>query len=99
VDRGGSPCGRAPFLVHAYAEIGGLVAAFLLGNVEIAVLTVRDFVLRAHAGPHAEKVGIGREYLDALVRAIGDIELARVDREAVWQGGTRPRPCPARTTV
>src|SRR6266851_7374836 len=70
----------------AYADLRGLVAVFLLGNVEIAVLAARDVVRPAHAGPHAEEVALRREYLDALVRSIGHVKLAvRVDRDAVRQ--------------
>ncbi len=46
----------------------------------------RDVVGAAHAGPLAEEVAVGREDLDALVRPVGDVELAvRVERDAVRQ--------------
>src|SRR5437588_9025777 len=51
----------------ADANLGGLAAVFLLGDVEIAVLAARDVVWPAHAGPLAEEVAVRREYLDALV--------------------------------
>jgi hypothetical protein len=60
----------------AYADVGGLVAVFRLCNVEIAVLAAGDVVRPAHAGPHVEEVAVGREYLGALVRSIGHVELA-----------------------
>src|SRR5712671_1757993 len=70
----------------ADADLRGLAAVFLLGNIEIAVLAARDVVRPAHAGPHAEEVAVRREYLDALVRSIGHVELAvRVERDAVRQ--------------
>jgi hypothetical protein len=46
-----------------------------------------DVVRPANAGPHAEELAAARDYLDALVRSIGHVELAvRVDREAVRRG-------------
>src|SRR5690348_8250278 len=58
----------------ADADIGGLARVLLLGNVEIAVLAARNVVGAAHAGPLAEVVALGCKDLDALVRAVGDIE-------------------------
>src|SRR5580700_10956096 len=70
----------------ADADLRGLAAVFLLGDVEIAILAAGDVVRPAHAGPHAEEVAIRREYLDALVGPVGDVELAvRVERDAVRQ--------------
>src|SRR5580700_7063815 len=62
----------------ADADIGGLARVLLLGNVEIAVLSARNVVGATHAGPLAEVVALGCKDLDALVRAVGDIELAVV---------------------
>src|ERR1017187_5267463 len=70
----------------ADADVRGFVAVFLLGNGERAVLAARDVVRPAHAGPHAEEVAVGGKNLDALVRPVGDVELAvRIDRDAVRQ--------------
>src|ERR1019366_1529813 len=70
----------------AYADISGFATVFLLRDIVIAVLPARDIIRAAHAGPHAEEVAVGREYLDALVRPIGHVELALgVDRDAVRQ--------------
>src|SRR5258708_6880480 len=70
----------------ADADLRRLAVVFLLGNVVIAVLAPRDVVRPAHAGPHAEVVAVRREYLDALVRPVGDVELAlRVEGDAVRQ--------------
>ena len=70
----------------ADADIGGVAAVFLLGDVEIAVLAAGDVVGAAHAGPLAEEVALGREDLDALVRPVGDVELAViVEGDAVRQ--------------
>src|SRR5207244_7445237 len=52
----------------ADADIGGLAIVLLLGDVEIAVPAAGDVVRAPHAGPLAEEVAVGREYLDALVR-------------------------------
>ena len=60
----------------AYANLGGLAVVLLLGDVEIPVLAARDIVRAAHPGPLAEKLAVGREDLDALVRPVGDVELA-----------------------
>src|SRR5690242_6890275 len=70
----------------ADADIGGVAGVFLFSDVEIAVLTARDVVGAAHAGPLAEEVAVGGEDLDALVRPVGDVELAIiVERDAVRQ--------------
>ena len=50
VEHGGSPCGRAPPIGIADAEIGVLALVFLLGDVEIAVLAARDVVGPVDAG-------------------------------------------------
>src|ERR1700726_2193264 len=42
----------------ADADLRGLAAVFLLGDVEIAILAAGDVVRPAHAGPHAEEVAI-----------------------------------------
>ena len=61
-------------------------AVFLLGDVGRAVRGARNVVRPAHPGPHAEKIPLRREDLDALVGAIGDVKPAvRVDRDAVRQ--------------
>src|SRR6516162_6749105 len=62
----------------ADADLGGLAVVFLLGDVEIAVPTTRDVVGAAHAGPLAKILAVRREYLDALVRPVPDIELAGI---------------------
>src|SRR3984893_13916331 len=70
----------------ADAALPGLAVVFLLGNVVIAVLASRDVVRPAHAGPLAQVVAVRREYLDALVRPVGDVELALgVEGDAVRQ--------------
>src|SRR6516162_10777657 len=70
----------------AYADLRGLAAVFLLGDVEIAVLAAGDVVRAPHAGPDAEEVALRREDLDPLVRPVGDVELAViVERDAVRQ--------------
>ena len=80
----------------AYADIRRLVAVFLLGDGECAVVAAGDVVRAAHAGPHAEEIAVGGEYLDALVGAIGDVELAvGVDGDAVRQVEFALVPCPA----
>src|SRR5262249_4765984 len=49
-------------------------------------LATRDVVRPAHAGPHAEIVAVRREYLDALIRPVGHIELSlRIEGDAVRQ--------------
>ena len=86
VDMAALHAGEHISLSVADADIGGLAGVFLLGNVEIAVLAAGDVVGAAHAGPLAEVVALGREDLDALVRAVGDIELAViVEGDAVRQ--------------
>src|SRR6266566_5057245 len=62
----------------ADTDLRGLVAVFLLGNVERAVLAAGDVVRSAHAGPLADEGALGREDLDARVRPVGDVELAVV---------------------
>src|SRR5579862_7538851 len=70
----------------ADADLRGLAVDFLLGDVEIAVLAAGDVVGAPHAGPHAEEVAVGREYLDAFIRPVGDVELAvGVEGDAVRQ--------------
>src|SRR6516162_7571843 len=70
----------------AHADIGGLAVVFLLGDVVVAVLAAGDVVGAAHAGPLAEKVALRREDLDALVRPVGDVELAVIiEGDAVRQ--------------
>src|SRR5439155_15496427 len=76
VDMAALHAGEHRSLSIAYADLRRVVAVFLLGNVEIAVLAASDVVRTAHAGPHAEKVAVGREFLDSLVRSIGHIEFA-----------------------
>jgi len=62
----------------ADADIGGVAAVFLLGDVVIAVLAAADVVGAAHAGPLAQVFSFRREDLDALVGAVGDEEIAVV---------------------
>src|SRR5712691_4097616 len=78
VDMAARETGEHISLSIADADLRGLAVVFLLGNVEIAVLAAGDVVGAAHAGPHAEVVAVRREYLDALVRPVGDVELAGV---------------------
>src|SRR2546425_1173369 len=70
----------------ADADLRGLAVVFLLGDVEIAVPAAADVIGAAHAGPLAEEIAVRREDLDALVRPVGDVELAGiVERDAVRQ--------------
>src|SRR5207237_7588371 len=62
----------------AHRDMRGAAILLLLGDVEIAVLAAADVVGAAHAGPFAETLAVGREDLDALVGAVGNIELARI---------------------
>src|SRR3984893_8151929 len=79
----------------ADADLRGLAVVFLLGNVVIAVLAPRDVVRPAHAGPLAQVVAVRREYLDALVRPVGHVQLAlRVEGDAVRQVGLAPPMAP-----
>src|SRR5262249_34269957 len=78
VDMAALQAGEHVALSIAHADIGGLAVVFLLGDVIIALLAARDVVRATHAGPLAEKLALGREDLDALVRPVGDVELAGI---------------------
>src|SRR5215469_9916683 len=78
VDMAALHSGEHISLSITHANLRGLAVVFLLGNVEIAVLAAGDVVGAAHAGPLAEVLALGREDLDALVRAVADVELAVV---------------------
>src|SRR5207237_2908717 len=62
----------------AHRDMRGAAILLLLGDVEIAVLAAADVVGAAHPGPLAETLAVGREDLDALVGAVGNVELARI---------------------
>jgi hypothetical protein len=51
----GSRCGRASLLSHRARRLHGLFGAFLLGDVEIAVVAAGDVVRPAHTGPRRGK--------------------------------------------
>src|SRR5437763_1329877 len=63
-------------LTVADGALRWLAVVFLLGDVESAALAAGDVVGAARAGPLAEEFAVGREDLDPLVRAVGDVELA-----------------------
>src|SRR5438309_2668657 len=70
VDMAARHAGEHLSLSVADADLRGLAVVFLLGDVEIAVLAAGDVVGAAHAGPLVEEIAVGREDLDALVRAV-----------------------------
>src|SRR5947207_7249236 len=86
VDVPGFHAGQHVSLSVPDANMGGPTVLFLLGDVEIAVLAAGDVVGAAHAGPLPEEFALGREDLDALIGAVGDVELAVIiERDAVRQ--------------
>src|ERR1051325_943658 len=85
-----------PSLSVAHRDVRGPAILLLLGDVEIPVLAAGDVVGAAHPGPFAETFALRREDLDALVGAVGDIELALIVEGDRMRQMKLARPVPRR---